>query len=145
MRKRKAQTKLSRTTSHRKALLKNLSQELIRHGKIRTTLAKAKALRPFVEPIINRAKSDSAHSQQLLANVLFDRDVVKILIEKVGPRYTSENRQGGYTRIIKLGQRQGDGAEEAIILLVEAKAESSKDEETKGKSSTKKGRVKNEN
>lgn len=135
MRKRKTQPKLSRTTAHRNALLRNLSQELILHGQIKTTLAKAKALRPFVEPLITRAKSANNQAEQILSGILFNREVVKKLIESIGPRYNEEKRNGGYTRIIKLGPRQGDGSEEAIIQLVETtKVESAEaPKEKKGK------------
>ena len=121
MRKRNTQPKLSRSTAHRNALLRNLSQELIRHGKIRTTIAKAKALRPFVEPLITRAKVNSPHSERLLTAVLYDREVVRMLMDTVGPRFAEENRPGGYVRIVKLGPRNGDGAEEVIVQLVESK------------------------
>jgi large subunit ribosomal protein L17 len=118
MRKRKKQTKLSRSSSHQRALLSNLSQELIKHGKIKTTLSKAKALRPFVEPIITKAKTGGDYMRKLVSSVLYDRSTVTLLFEQIGPRYVSEARAGGYTRITKLGRRNGDGAEEALIELV---------------------------
>lgn len=118
MRKRKKQTKLSRTTAHQKALLRNLSQELIRNGKITTTLTKAKALRPFVEPLITKAKTGGRLNEQILMANLYDREVVKNLVEQIGPRFAKENRLGGYTRIIKLGQRAGDSTEEAVIEII---------------------------
>lgn len=119
MRKRKKQKKLSRKYAHRKSLLRNLSQELIKHGKIKTTLAKARALRPFVEPLITRARRSDENAVRILSAVIYDREVVRKLVEEVGPRYVKENRHGGYTRILKLGPRKGDGVEEAMIQLVE--------------------------
>jgi len=119
MRKRNKTVQLSRPRSHRQALLRNLAQSLIRYGKIETTLAKAKALRSFVEPLITKAKKQGELAEKALAAVLYDREVVRKLINEIGPRYRQQNRPGGYTRIIKLGPRGGDNAETAIIQLVE--------------------------
>ena len=134
MQKRRKITKLGRDKAHREALLRNLSQDLIRYGKIRTTLPKAKALRPFVEPLITKARSGSDHARNLVSKVLYDKTVVEKLFADVAPKFVARN--GGYTRIVKLGNRQGDGVEEAMIMLVES-------EETKAdKPKAKKGRSK---
>ncbi len=108
---------LGRKKGHRKALLKNLSIALIEHKRINTTLAKAKALRVFVEPLITKAKSNDMHSRRVVFSYLQNKDAIKELFgtvaEKVG------DRPGGYTRIIKTGARKGDGAEMAMIELVD--------------------------
>ncbi|OQP43121.1 50S ribosomal protein L17 [Niastella yeongjuensis] len=108
---------LGRTTSHRKALLKNLACELINHKRINTTLAKAKALRTFIEPLITKAKDNTTHQRRVVFSYLQNKEAVTELFgtiaEKVG------GRPGGYTRIIKLGIRVGDNAETAMIELVD--------------------------
>ena len=108
---------LGRTASHRKALLKNLASELIRHKRINTTLAKAKALRKFIEPLITKAKDNTTHQRRIVFSYLQSKEAVTELFgpiaEKVG------GRPGGYTRIIKLGIRVGDNAETAMIELVD--------------------------
>ena len=108
---------LGRTADHRKAMLANMAISLIRHKRITTTLAKAKALKKFVEPLITRAKNDTTTSRRVVFRYLQNKYAVKELFgavaEKVG------NRPGGYTRIIKLGTRQGDAAEIAFIELVD--------------------------
>src|SRR5689334_14279479 len=100
---------LGRTTSHRKALLKNLASELIKHKRITTTLAKAKALRTFIEPLVTKAKDNTTHNRRVVFSYLQNKEAVTELFgaiaEKVG------GRPGGYTRIIKLGIRVGDNAE----------------------------------
>ncbi len=108
---------LSRTASHRKALLANLAKALIKHKRIRTTLAKAKALRKYVEPIINRAKYDTTHSRRVVFSYLQDKHSVKELYSNI--REKIYERPGGYTRILKLGPRPGDFAEMALIELVD--------------------------
>ncbi len=109
--------KLKRTSEHRLATLRNLATSLLKHKKIKTTLAKAKELRTFVEPIITKAKVDSVANRRYVAADIKDKEVVKELftsiVNKIG------ERPGGYTRIIKLGQRKGDGAELAYIELVD--------------------------
>lgn len=117
MRHRKKGRKLSRTASHRKATLRNMAANLFRHGRIRTTTAKAKELRPFAERLITLAKRGDLHARRLAIRKLGDRQVVGSLFEEVGPRF--EDRPGGYTRILKLGTRKGDAAEMALIELVE--------------------------
>ncbi len=115
MYKRKSGRKLSRKKDQRKALLKSLARSLILYGRIKTTEAKAKELRPFVEKQITRAKKGDLASQRLLAK-FFSKTVVKKLVDEIGPRY--KTRKGGYTRIIKLGPRKTDSAKMAIIEFV---------------------------
>jgi large subunit ribosomal protein L17 len=107
---------LSRSTSHRKALLNNLAQELFQHKRIRTTLAKAKELRPFAEKLVTHAKKGSLASRRHVLRYLSRNSVVKSLFDEIAPIYATRN--GGYTRIIKLGDRIGDAAPLAIIELV---------------------------
>jgi large subunit ribosomal protein L17 len=108
---------LGRKFGHRSALLKNLSNALILHKRIETTLAKAKELRIFVEPIINRSKDNTTHSRRTSFSHLQNKVAAKELYDVIGPKVA--NRPGGYTRIIKLGKRLGDNAEMAIIELVD--------------------------
>ncbi len=108
---------LSRTASHRKALLSNLSCQLFQYKKIVTTLAKAKALRVYVEPIITKAKENTTHRRRLVFSQLQDKVAVKELFDVIGPKVAA--RPGGYTRVIKLGARVGDNAELAMIELVD--------------------------
>jgi large subunit ribosomal protein L17 len=117
MRHRKSFNHLGRTTPHRKAMLSNMASSLIMHKRITTTTAKAKALRIFVEPLITKSKDDTTHSRRVVFSYLQDKDAVTELFREVSPKITE--RQGGYTRIIKLGVRQGDSAEMAIIELVD--------------------------
>ena len=116
MRHRKKVKKLGRPTGHRKALLRNLAAQIIQHHEIKTTLAKAKAARGFVERLITYAKNDTVHARRLAFKQLQNRTLVKKLFDEIGPAF--EDRNGGYTRVIKLGQRRGDGAEIAILQLV---------------------------
>jgi large subunit ribosomal protein L17 len=108
---------LSRPTAHRKALLANLAKVLILHKRINTTLAKAKALRKFVEPILTRAKSDTTHARRVVFSYFQDKVPVKELFNDIAPKIA--NRPGGYTRIIRLGNRLGDNAEMCMIELVD--------------------------
>lgn len=108
--------KLGRTSEHRIALLRNQTVSLIRHDRIRTTLAKAKELRRFVEKLITLAKKDTLHARRLCAVDVHDHEALKKLFAVLGPLYAQ--RPGGYTRVLKLGARRGDGAEEAIVELV---------------------------
>lgn len=113
---------LSRTASHRKALLMNLGCQLITHKRISTTLAKAKALRTYIEPLITKTKNNDSkeaimHSHRIVFSYLNDKEAVKELFTVVAPKVAS--RPGGYTRIIKLGARIGDNAEMAMIELVD--------------------------
>lgn len=115
MRKQKSNRKLSRERDQRKALLKSLSSNLILKERIQTTEAKAKAIAPFVEKHISRAKTNNVATRRFLAKFYSPR-VVKKLVDEISPKY--EKRKGGYTRIIKLGPRKIDGAKMAIIELV---------------------------
>lgn len=108
---------LGRKKAHRKALLMNLSRQLIQHKRINTTLAKAKALRVHVEPIITRSKVDSTNNRRVAFSHLQDKEVVTELFTVVGDKVA--NRPGGYTRIIKLPRRHGDAADMAMIELVD--------------------------
>lgn len=108
---------LGRTASHRKALMSNMACSLIEHKRIFTTLAKAKALRTYVEPIINRSKDDSTHSRRTVFSYLKSKEIVALLYKEVSVKVAERN--GGYTRIIKTGNRQGDAAEMALIELVD--------------------------
>jgi large subunit ribosomal protein L17 len=108
---------LSRTASHRKALLSNLACQLIEHKKIVTTLAKAKALRVYVEPLITKAKENSTHQRRVVFSYLQDKEAIKELFDTISAKIAG--RPGGYTRIIKLGTRVGDNAELAMIELVD--------------------------
>lgn len=109
--------KLNRTSSHRKALFQNLTNALITHESIRTTLPKAKELRMFAEPLITLAKEDSVHNRRLAFARTRDAAVVGKLFTDVGPRFKA--RPGGYLRILKIGQRAGDAAPMAIVELVD--------------------------
>ncbi len=108
---------LSRTASHRSALLSNLASQLIANKRITTTLAKAKALRTYVEPLITKAKDNTTHQRRVVFSYLQDKEAIKELFDVV--RLKIEGRPGGYTRIIKLGTRVGDNAELALIELVD--------------------------
>ena len=109
--------KLSRTASHRKATLRNMATSLFRHGRIETTTAKAKELRPFAERLITLARRGDLHARRLAAQKIQDRQVLGNLFDEIAPRYAE--RPGGYTRILKLGARKGDAAEMSLIELVD--------------------------
>ena len=117
MRHGKSHRKLNRTSSHRKAMFKNMATSLLRHEIIRTTLPKAKELRKFAEPLITLAKVSTVHNQRLAFSRLRDREIVGKLFGELGPRYNS--RSGGYTRILKCGFRKGDNAPMAYVELVD--------------------------
>jgi len=117
MRHRKKFNHLSRTSAHRKAMLANMASSLILHKRITTTTAKAKELRTFVEPIITRSKEDSTHSRRMVFKNLRDKYAVSELFREVATKIAE--RPGGYTRIIKLGNRLGDNADMCIIELVD--------------------------
>jgi len=116
MRHRLANKKLGRNSAQRKALLRSLVTSFLEKERINTTLAKAKALRPLAEKMITLAKKNSLHARRKVLRFVYKKNVVKKLFEDIGPRFTE--RPGGYTRIIKTGQRAGDGAQLAIIELV---------------------------
>ena len=109
--------KLNRTSSHRLAMLRNMSNSLFTHEVIKTTLPKAKELRRVVEPMITLGKSPSLANRRMAFNRLRDRDVVTKLFNELGPRYA--NRNGGYLRILKYGFRQGDNAPMALVELMD--------------------------
>jgi large subunit ribosomal protein L17 len=108
---------LGRTSSHRKAMLSNMAASLILHKRIRTTLAKAKALRTFVEPLLTNSKDDSTHSRRLVFSYLQNKEAVSELFREISKKIAE--RHGGYTRILKTGTRLGDNAEMCIIELVD--------------------------
>lgn len=108
---------LSRKTAHRKSMLANMACSLIEHKRINTTTAKAKALRTFVEPLITKSKTDTTHNRRIVFSKLRDKYAVAELFREVAPKVA--NRPGGYTRIIKLGNRLGDAADMAMIELVD--------------------------
>jgi large subunit ribosomal protein L17 len=108
---------LGRTNSHRKALLSNLACELIAHKRIVTTLAKAKALRVYIEPLITKGKENTTHQRRIVFSYLQDKEAINELFSTVAEKVGG--RPGGYTRVIKLGTRQGDNAETALIELVD--------------------------
>lgn len=117
MRHRCAGRRLSRTTSHRQAMFKNMAVSLMRHEVIKTTLPKAKELRRVVEPLITLAKEDNVAKRRLAFARLRDRDMVTKLFKELGPRY--RQRPGGYLRILKFGFRVGDKAPMALVELVD--------------------------
>ena len=142
MRHNKSINHLSRKSGHRKALLANMAVSLIEHKRITTTLAKAKALKMYVEPLITKSKEDTTHSRRMVFSYLKNKEAVKELFGTISPKIAS--RPGGYTRILKVGFRHGDSAEMALIELVdfnEAALASSPKKEAK-KSSTHRSRSK---
>jgi large subunit ribosomal protein L17 len=117
MRHRHGLRKLNRTSSHRLAMLRNMSVSLLRHEAIKTTVPKAKELRRVVEPLITLGKTDNLSNKRLAFSRLRDREIVVKLFAELGPRYA--NRNGGYLRILKMGFRQGDNAPMAYIELMD--------------------------
>lgn len=108
---------LGRTASHRKAMLSNMASSLITHKRINTTVAKAKSLQVYIEPLITKSKTDDTHNRRIVFSYLQDKEAVTELFRTVAPKVG--DRPGGYTRIIKTGFRQGDGADTAMIELVD--------------------------
>ena len=131
---------LGRTDSHRKAMLANMASSLIKHKRISTTLAKAKALRMYVEPLITKSKTDTTHSRRIVFSYLQDKDTVTELFRDVAAKVAT--RPGGYTRIIKLNNRLGDNAEMALIELVDYNEVYGKEAEPAEKKTTRRGRTK---
>jgi len=125
---------LGRTDSHRKAMLANMASSLIKHKRISTTLAKAKALRMYVEPIITKSKTDTTHSRRIVFGYLQDKETVTELFRDIAAKVA--NRPGGYTRIIKLNNRLGDNAEMALIELVDYNEVYGKEAESAEKKTT---------
>tara|TARA_B100000575_G_C23136122_1_gene660040 strand:- start:1073 stop:1612 length:540 start_codon:yes stop_codon:yes gene_type:complete len=117
MRHGKKVTHLGRKTAHRKSMLANMACSLIEHKRINTTLTKAKALKQFVEPLITKSKSDTTHNRRLAFSSLRDKSAVSILFREISAKVG--DRPGGYTRVIKLGNRMGDNASMALIELVD--------------------------
>ena len=117
MRHNKAINHLGRKSGHRKALLANMATSLILHKRIQTTVAKAKALKVYVEPLITKSKDDSTHSRRVVFSYLKNKEAVTELVRTVAPKVA--DRPGGYTRVLKTGFRFGDGADMALIELVD--------------------------
>jgi len=126
---------LGRTASHRNAMLANMAISLITHKRITTTVAKAKALKKYVEPLITKAKDDSTNSRRVVFSYLQNKEAIKILFGEVAQKVG--DRPGGYTRIIKLGTRQGDAAQVCFIELVDFDEAMAKDA---GKKKTRRSR-----
>lgn len=116
MRHRKTKTLLSRKKDPKRALIKNLAESVVLYEKVKTTEAKAKAIKPYVERLITKARTDDLATRRYLIQRLPTKNSVKKLIEVLGPRY--KERSGGYARITKIPQRQGDGAKMAVIELI---------------------------
>jgi large subunit ribosomal protein L17 len=126
--------RLSRKTSHRKAMLRNMVTSLFEHERISTTKAKALELRRVAEKMITRAKVDSVHNRRMAARFIWDKGIVNKLFTELGPRFVARN--GGYCRILKIGHRQGDAADMVIIELLDREGEeSSKPEKAEKKAS----------
>lgn len=140
MRHGKKNNHLGRTDSHRKAMLANMASSLIKHKRIQTTLAKAKALRMYVEPLLTKSKTDTTHSRRIVFSYLQDKEIVTELFRDVAAKIA--NRPGGYTRIIKLNNRLGDNAEMALIELVDYNEVYGKEVESAEKKTTRRGRTK---
>jgi len=130
---------LGRTASHRKAMLSNMAASLITHKRINTTLAKAKELKKYVEPLVTRSKTDSTHNRRMVFSYLQNKDAVTDLFREVSVKVG--DRPGGYTRIIKTGTRLGDNAEMAMIELVDFN-EIYTNAKKEAKKSTRRGRAK---
>ncbi|MGH7536941.1 MAG: 50S ribosomal protein L17 [Gemmatimonadales bacterium] len=116
MRHRAKGRQLSRTSTHRRAMLNNMATSLFQHGRVVTTEAKAKELRPFAEKLITLARRGDLHARRLVERKIKDREILARLFTEIGPRFAA--RPGGYTRILKLGHRPGDGADVARIELL---------------------------
>ena len=122
--------KLGRTPAHRKALFRNQLSSLVKEERIRTTLEKAKELRPLAGKVVTQGKRDTLHARRQVNRLISDRELVKKLFDEIAPRF--HERPGGYTRIIKLGPRKGDGAEMAFLeFVVRGEADSSTDKKSK--------------
>jgi len=126
MRHQNAHRKLSRNTSHRRALLRNLVTDFLDHGRLMTTLPKAKEIRPLAEKMITLGKRDSLHARRQVEAYMLREGIAKKVFDTIAPRFA--DRKGGYSRIIKLGNRKGDGADLAIIELLGSELEVKKAE-----------------
>jgi large subunit ribosomal protein L17 len=142
MRHLKRTAKLGRTGQHRNAMLANLVCSLIKHKRVTTTLAKAKAARSVAEKLVTLGKSGTVHHRRLAAARLRQEDVVKILFDEIAP--AQKQRNGGYTRIVKMHQRQGDASQLAILEWVDLPAEAPAPEKTEAKEETKPAESKSE-
>jgi large subunit ribosomal protein L17 len=131
---------LGRTSEHRKALLSNLASSLIEHKRINTTLAKAKALRTFIEPLVTKSKNDTTHNRRTVFANLKDKDAVSELFRTISPKIAE--RPGGYTRIIKTGFRLGDNAEMCLIEFVDFNEIYGNEKTEKKAKTTRRGRSK---
>lgn len=131
---------LSRTHAHRVAMLSNMATSLIMHKRVETTLAKAKALRVYVEPIINRSKEDTMHNRRIVFSFLHSKEAVNELFREVSQKVAQ--RPGGYTRILKTGIRHGDNSEMAIIELVDYNENMLKETTKKAAKTTRRSRAK---
>lgn len=129
---------LGRTADHRQAMLANMAISLIEHKRITTTVAKAKALKKYVEPLITRCKDDSTNSRRVVFRYLQNKEALKTLFGEVSHKVG--DRPGGYTRVIKLGARQGDGAEMAFIELVDFNENMAKTSKTAAKRTRRAGK-----
>jgi large subunit ribosomal protein L17 len=133
---------LGRTASHRKALLSNMASSLILHKRINTTLAKAKELRTYVEPLLTKSKDDSTHSRRVVFSYLQNKESVQVLFDEVAQKIAT--RPGGYTRILKTGNRIGDNAEMCFIELVDYSELTLSESKSKKKRSRRGGKKKAE-
>lgn len=142
MRHNKAVNHLGRKSGHRKALLSNLATSLIMHKRITTTVAKAKALRSYIEPLVTKSKEDTTHNRRIVFSYLKNKEAVTELFRTIAPKVAS--RPGGYTRVLHLGFRQGDAAEMAMIEFVDFNeaALASAQKSAAGKKSTRRSRSK---
>lgn len=132
--------KLSRTHAHRVAMLSNMASSLILHKRIETTLAKARALRGYVEPLITKSKTDSTHQRRIVFSYLQNKEAVTELFREVSGKVATRN--GGYTRILKVGRRLGDGAEMVMMELVDYNENLLKEAKTEKAKTTRRGRAK---
>ena len=140
MRHNKAINHLGRQSGHRKALLANLACSLIMHKRITTTVAKAKALKSYVEPLITKSKEDTTHNRRVVFSYLKDKEAVTELFRNIAPKIA--DRPGGYTRVLHIGFRQGDAAEMALIELVDFNEAALAGAAKAAKKSTRRSRVK---
>ena len=138
MRHQKAINHLGRTSTHRDAMLANMASSLIKHKRINTTVAKAKALRTVVEPLITRAKVDSTHSRRIVFSFLQDKEAVTMLFRDISKKIA--DRPGGYLRILKTGFRLGDNADMCLIELVDYNENLLASKEASSKKTTRRGR-----
>lgn len=139
MRHRKSGRKLSRTPSHRHMMLRNMVTSLLDHERIQTTLAKAKEVRRLTDRVIVLAKKGDLHARRGALAILTDRGVVRKLFSEIGPRF--QNREGGFTRILKLGRRLGDAAPLSVVMLTEETAPGTIEKKKTGKAPSKKGKT----